>query len=243
VASVTVGADQSEGSSVPTLDHPLDRPVWNSLNSGWRSLAQMSGAALRLAAEYGPFAATPALTARSLRDLLGFDLGGGGIDLVEHSPVEAPDGLVIALQAPLVQMTAQAISPGEPGFEVVPLGEADAAEMLALAQLTRPGPFAARTHALGGFIGVKSEGRLVAMAGQRMRPEGFCEVSGVCTHPDHRGRGYAGGLMQLVARRILERGETPFLHAYATNASAIALYERLGFRIRRTVVLTILRLA
>jgi ribosomal protein S18 acetylase RimI-like enzyme len=226
---------------VPTLDHPLDRPVWNSLNGGWRSLAQASGAALRLAPEYGPFAATPELGAESLGDLLGFDLGGGGIDLVEHSPVEAPDGLAIALQAPLVQMTAQATSPGEPGFEVVPLGEADGGEMLALAQLTRPGPFAARTHVLGGFIGVKADGRLVAMAGQRMKPEGFCEVSGVCTHPDHRGRGYAGGLMRLVARRILERGETPFLHAYATNAAAIALYERLGFRIRRTVVLTILR--
>jgi ribosomal protein S18 acetylase RimI-like enzyme len=241
VASVTVEADRSEGSSVPTLDHPLDRPVWNSLNGGWRSLGQASGAALRLAPEYGPFAATPELSAESLRDLLGFDLGGGGIDLVEHSPVEAPDGLAVAFQAPLVQMTAQAISPAEPGFEVVPLGEADGGEMLALAQLTRPGPFAARTHVLGGFIGVKAEGRLIAMAGQRMRPEGFCEVSGVCTHPDHRGRGYAGGLMRLVARRILERGETPFLHAYATNASAIALYERLGFRIRRTVVLTILR--
>ncbi len=79
------------------------------------------------------------------------------------------------------------------------------------------------------------------MAGERMRPEGFCEVSGVCTHPEHRGRGYAGRLMRLVARRILERGETPFLHCFETNAGAIALYETLGFRARRRLVLTILK--
>ncbi|MEI9963878.1 MAG: GNAT family N-acetyltransferase [Caulobacteraceae bacterium] len=105
--------------------------------------------------------------------------------------------------------------------------------MLALATLTQPGPFFARTHQLGDFIGVKQEGRLVAMAGERMRPTGFTEVSGVCTHPDWRGRGYAAGLMRLVAARILARGETPFLHVYASNTGAIALYEALGFRLRR----------
>jgi predicted GNAT family acetyltransferase len=79
------------------------------------------------------------------------------------------------------------------------------------------------------------------MAGERMKPDGFTEVSGVCTHPDWRGRGYAGGLMRLVARRILARGETPFLHAYATNEGAIALYRSLGFAIRRQVTATILK--
>jgi hypothetical protein len=76
------------------------------------------------------------------------------------------------------------------------------------------------------------------MAGERMKPDGFTEVSGVCTHPDHRGRGYAGALMRLVARRILDRGETPFLHAYASNTGAIALYETLGFTLRREVLMT-----
>jgi predicted GNAT family acetyltransferase len=221
--------------------HPLDRPVWNSLTGRWGPLTLRAGAALRLDPDYGPFAATPDLDPASLRQLTEFDLGQGGIDLVEYEPVEAPPGLAIALQAPLVQMTAEAIAPGGRELEAAILTQADAPEMLALAQLTRPGPFAARTQALGGFIGVKSEGRLVAMAGERMKPDGFCEVSGVCTHPDHRGRGYAGALMRLVARGILERGETPFLHAYATNTGAISLYETLGFRIRRTVVLTVLK--
>ena len=112
--------------------------------------------------------------------------------------------------------------------------------MLALATLTQPGPFFARTHRLGGFIGVKQDGVLVAMAGERMKVEGFTEVSGVCTQPDHRGNGYAGGLMQLVAQAILARGETPFLHVYADNAGAIALYQTLGFRFRAALTMTVL---
>jgi predicted GNAT family acetyltransferase len=109
--------------------------------------------------------------------------------------------------------------------------------MLALATLTRPGPFFERTHELGEFIGVREGGRLIAMAGERMKPDGFTEVSGVCTHPDFRGQGHAAALTRIVASRIRERGETPFLHAYASNAPAIALYERLGYRLRRNVLM------
>lgn len=122
-----------------------------------------------------------------------------------------------------------------------PLDEADGPEMLALASLTEPGPFLARTHALGGFVGIRSGDRLVAMAGERLRLPGFTEVSGVCVHPDFRGRSYARLLSQAGAARIGRRGETPFLHAYAGNESAIRLYESLGFRLRTPVVVTVLR--
>jgi len=127
------------------------------------------------------------------------------------------------------------LAPVAASVDLVPLGAADAPEMLALATLTEPGPFGPRTHELGGFLGVKLDGRLVAMAGERMKPEGFTEVSGVCTHPDHRGHGYAAMLSTAVAERVLARGETPFLHAYASNTAAIGLYERLGFRLRTDV--------
>ena len=110
--------------------------------------------------------------------------------------------------------------------------------MLALATLTEPGPFRTNTHEFGGFIGVKQDGALIAMAGQRLRPMGHVEVSGVCTHPDHRGRGHAAALMAIVAQRIQARGDIPFLHSYAANAAANALYERLGYRVRRTLMLT-----
>ena len=226
---------------MPDPDHPLDRPVWSALTSRWSPLAQRSGGALRLAPDYGPFAASADLTTPSLQELAAFELGGAGLDLVETAPVEPPAGMSVGRQAPVVQMMARQVTPPAPDFQVVALTDADAAEMLALAQLTQPGPFAARTHRLGAFIGVKHAGRLVAMAGERMNPAGFTEVSGVCTHPDHRGRGYAGALMRLVARGILDRGETPFLHVYETNTGAIALYRKLGFEVRRTLVLTVLQ--
>src|SRR5689334_2909734 len=138
-------------------------------------------------------------------------------------------------------MICETLAPARrPDFAVEPLTDADAAQMLALATLTRPGPFFARTHQLGEFIGVRIDGQLAAMAGERMKPDGFTEVSGVCTHPDHRGRGYAGVLSSLVAERIIARGEVPFLHAFADNAAAIGLYETLGFRIRARPTMTVL---
>ena len=112
--------------------------------------------------------------------------------------------------------------------------------MLALVELTRPGPFAVRTVELGGYVGVYDGDTLVAMAGQRLAPPGFREISAVCTHPDYRGRGLAAGLTSLVARRIVERGEEPFLHHAADNEPARRVYEALGFEFRREVTWRVL---
>ncbi|MFO1274404.1 MAG: GNAT family N-acetyltransferase, partial [Rubrivivax sp.] len=105
---------------------------------------------------------------------------------------------------------------------------------------TEPGPFLARTHAMGRFIGVREQGRLLAMAGERFRPEGWTEVSGVCTHPEARGRGLARALSAAVSARIQARGETPFLHAWQSNVAAIRLYESLGFVLRCEVDVAVL---
>jgi ribosomal protein S18 acetylase RimI-like enzyme len=219
--------------------HPLDRPAWNALAGGWARLAHGDRRALRIEPDHGPFAAAADFSPENLSALLGLPHADGKMWLVETAPLPPLPGLTILREADVTQMVAEAITPGEPDFAVELLGEADAAEMLALASLTRPGPFLTKTHRLGRFIGVKQDGRLVAMAGERMRMPGFAEVSGVCTHPDHRGRGYAAGLMRLVARRMLDQGETPFLHAYAANEGAIGLYETLGFRVLCPVRLTV----
>jgi len=224
--------------------HPLDRPAWSALNSGWRPLARGDARALQLDPAYGPFAATASLTTDDLAALSRFELSVDGLWLVEAAPLAIPPpGLVIERTAVVAQMVAEAVTPGEAEFEIVPLGETDALAMHALAALTRPGPFAERTHQLSRFVGVKHDGDLIAMAGERMQLADHAEVSGVCTHPDHRGRGYAAGLMRVVARRILKRGQTPFLHAYAANTGAIRLYEALGFRVRRETAVTVLRRA
>lgn len=223
------------------LAHPLDRPVWSAL-TGERQAALALGdraRALRLAPEYGLFAVAADDSPESLAALAALNTTSAGLGLVETRDVPLPPGMA-AKQSACVQMTAAALTAGSPDLAFEPLVEADAPEMLALATLTEPGPFFAKTHQLGDFIGVRRDGRLVAMAGERMKPDGFTEVSGVCTHPDWRGRGYAGGLMRIVAARILARGGTPYLHAYAANTGAIALYETLGFTVRTPVIFTVL---
>jgi len=212
--------------------HPLDRPVWAALSGRQRQFAIGDGRALRLDPEIGLFAAAAEGEADSLAALVP---EGAVIGLVETELPSLPVTLRIVKQAPCVQMVAERLAP-PPDLAFEALGDDDAPDMLELATLTEPGPFFARTHQLGAFIGIRREGRLVAMAGERMKPPGFTEVSGVCTRPGWRGRGYAAGLMATVAARIAARGDTPFLHAYADHAATIALYERLGFRVRTRVV-------
>ncbi|MDB5733789.1 MAG: hypothetical protein JWN16_426 [Alphaproteobacteria bacterium] len=219
--------------------HPLDRPVWNALTTRQSSLARGDGGALRFDPDYGLFAATADDSTDAIAALVALVPESGAVGLVEASAMRLPPALAVK-DAICNQMIADRIVAAEPKFAVTALGDGDAEEMMALASLTQPGPFFRKTHMLGDFIGVKQNGTLVAMAGERMKPAGFTEVSGVCTHPGHRGNGYAGGLMRIVAEKILARGEIPFLHVYADNAGAIALYETLGFRFRAALHFTLL---
>jgi predicted GNAT family acetyltransferase len=222
--------------------HPLDRPVWSSLRTGWAALAEGPGHALRLNPAYGPFGAAADADPVDLTALARLIPTGGELWLVEAAEPAIPPGATVIRRGALHQMVAQRIAPKPLGMDILELGDEDAVEMRELAWATKPGPFTTLTHRLGGFVGVRAEGRLIAMAGERMRTDGFSEVSGVCTDPGHRGRGLAGALMSMVAQRIVERGETPFLHSYAHNAAAIGLYESLGFRFRTGINLAILTL-
>jgi predicted GNAT family acetyltransferase len=221
------------------MTHVLDRPAWGALLTGQKALAVGSGPALRYDREHAIFAAVGDHTLASLAGLGGLIEATGPAIVLQRDPLPPVPGTRAATHRMGVQMVAEA--PAAAGdLDFLELGDSDAAEMLALATLTEPGPFFTRTHRLGDFIGIRDRGRLVAMAGERMKPHGFTEVSGVCTHPDWRGRGYAGGLMRVVAARIAARGKTPFLHAYADNRGAIALYETLGYRMRCEVNVTVL---
>jgi predicted GNAT family acetyltransferase len=143
-----------------------------------------------------------------------------------------PPGFAVKMTAFGVQMIADRHMPLVEDQRIEELGEADAAAMLELATLTKPGPFTMKAQALGNFWGIKENGRLIAMAGERLKLDALTELSGVATHPDFQGKGL-GRLMTLhVAGKIFAKGEQPFLHTYATNAVAIRLYESLGFKLR-----------
>jgi ribosomal protein S18 acetylase RimI-like enzyme len=146
----------------------------------------------------------------------------------------SPPGWEEHFRAPCWQMVAVDLA-SPSGIEVVRLGAEDAAEMLELAELTEPGPFFPRTFELGRYVGVRREGRLIAMAGERFRVSGFVEVSAVCTHPDARGEGLGGELTLNVAHSIRSGGDEAFLHVLETNENAMHLYEKIGFAVRRKV--------
>ena len=217
----------------------LDRPVWASLQHQphW---AIGDERARRFKADINRFAAARDDGADSLAALAGLvQAGDDAVYLAQVPVIVVPPGLVAVKEAQGVQMlAARALAPDD-GVQV--LGDADAADMLALATLTEPGPFLPRTHTMGRFIGIRIDGRLAAMAGERMRFPGHVEVSGVCTHPDFRGRGLARRMSAAVTADIQRRSEQAFLHAWTSNTAAIALYESLGFVTRATLNIAVLK--
>ena len=218
------------------MTHPLDRPVWSALTSGWAHLAEGSAAAWRIHRDIGLFGAVADDSVESLAALAALVPEDGELWLVERVPMKLPDGIRLAREGLAVQMVLdKLVSHGPVPPVLEPLGDADGAEMFELATLTQPGPYVRHSHRLGGFVGVRVDGQLVAMAGERMRMPGFAEISAVCTHPDWRGRGLAGHLTRHVANAILAHGETPFLHCYASNTATVALYAAMGFRIRTEI--------
>lgn len=227
----------------------LDRPAWASLAGFHAGLSLGGPLARRYARDVNLFASAADDSPAALAALATLVGEGERVYLLQVPEIVVPPGLVAVKQAAGVQMLATRAmaladaSEFEAAHGIVQLAEVDAPDMLALATLTEPGPFLARTRLMGRFIGIRIDGRLAAMAGERFRMPGYTEVSGVCTHPDFRGRGLARKLSAAVASRIAARGDLPFLHAWKTNAAAIGLYESLGFALRTEVRVAVLERA
>ncbi|HVV19802.1 MAG TPA: GNAT family N-acetyltransferase [Pseudonocardiaceae bacterium] len=205
----------------------LDNPVWSALAGPQADVAHAVGGAARYPRDVAPFGGLS--SADAFGDLARV-VGSEGVVLVGVD--EVPDDWETRPGLRGVQLVGEdleaAVDP-----ETVPLGKADVPEMLDLVRRTEPGPFLQRTVSLGNYLGIRRDGALIAMAGERMRPTGWTEISAVCTDPAYRGHGLATRLIRAVAVGIRERGDVPFLHAAETNTGAIRLYESIGFELRR----------
>lgn len=230
----------------------LEDPVRHALAGPHASLAVTADVdeprAWRYPADVSPFADVADVDDPAAWDQLAGLTGPGGTAALWRHPDErlpAPRGWSLAREMDALQMVATAPLdvPPAPGVTATRLTEVDAAEMLALAELTRPGPFGTGTVRFGGYVGARVGGDLVAMAGRRVHPPGWVEVSGVCTRPDHRGKGLSRQLVAAVAAGIRADGDLAFLHVMRTNDAAIRVYERLGFEVSRRLVVQVFEVA
>lgn len=216
----------------------LDNPAYAALTTVHSRFALRSGRALRYQPETVGFLAVPASTSDSdWRDAARLVEPGGVVGII-HTEQAPPENWKPARTFDVVQMIGEQAN-GADQHGLVTLGPADVEEMLELVGMTNPGPFAARTIELGVYVGVRHDGALVAMAGERLHFTGWTEISSVCTAPTYRGRGMASLLVSALVAGIRRRSEFPFLHVVASNTAAIQLYERLGFGIRRNLTIAV----
>ncbi|WP_436833055.1 GNAT family N-acetyltransferase [Parapedobacter sp. DT-150] len=220
------------------MSHPLDNPAWHALHSGNRSLAHGNGSIAYFWPDVSPFAAMQENTVDNLHVLYESVPFDSRLAVLSPAEIMFPPQWNVVVRMNILQMVCtrpvqlSAISTG-----AIPLEDAHVPDMLALTKLTKPGPFAQHTIRFGHYEGIYDGGQLAAMAGQRLHPKPYAEISAVCTHPDHTGRGLATQLLMRQVHRIQSAGEIPFLHVKSDNTRAIRIYSELGFEKRATILI------
>jgi ribosomal protein S18 acetylase RimI-like enzyme len=217
----------------------LDNPIWFSLTTEHRLLARSHGLARRYPPDVSPLAAVLHPTNHAFADLQQLVSPGQHVALFTASPLDVPGDWQIDRSRWIDQMMCEAVL-APPPVAPLALGTTDVPEMLELTAATEPGPFLPQTIQMGRYVGIRaSDGRLVAMAGERLKSTAFAEISAVCTHPEFRGRGYARALVTFLAAQILAAGKTPCLHVKSENDAKV-VYQRIGFRLRAAICLTVM---
>jgi ribosomal protein S18 acetylase RimI-like enzyme len=220
---------------------PLDNPIWFALTTEHQLLARSHGLARRYPPDVSPLAALFQPTDDAFADLQHLVSPGEHLALFTAGPLSVPGDWHVDRSRWIDQMICEASLAAQP-VAPLPLGTTDIPEMLELTAATEPGPFLSQTIKMGSYYGIRaSDGRLVAMAGERLQTSSFAEISAVCTHPEFRGRGYARALTTFLAAQIQAAGKTPFLHVKSENGAKV-VYEKIGFRLRAAIYLTVISL-
>jgi predicted GNAT family acetyltransferase len=225
------------------MTHLLDNPVWSALQTGNKDISQGTDKVKFYRLDISLFAGLAENSDANLLALHELTPRGEGVFAVVCSEnIDIPQPWTVVLRIPVFQMVCeQPVFRSTTTVPVINLSDEHIPQMLALTDLTKPGPFIERTIDFGHYEGIFDGDRLVAMAGQRMHATPYAEISAVCTHPDYVGRGYAAQLMLSQMKRITDGGELPFLHVTKTNERAIKLYDSLGFVKRRELLVCLIR--
>jgi predicted GNAT family acetyltransferase len=224
------------------MAHILDNPIWNALITGNAALAEGDEEVKLFPADVAPFAGLREIDPSHLARLYERVAPDRVVAIVAPMPIEIPAEWEVVVPVQALQMVYEVLlPPSAVKHELVPLGDQHIPAMLELTALTNPGPFYQRTILFGSYTGIFDGTELVAMAGFRMHPGAFIEVSAVCTRPSHLGRGYARTLITHLVGVIRARSSTPFLHVRADNKRAIEVYEQLGFTTRHEMSINFIK--
>ncbi len=218
-------------------EHPLDNVAWNSLTTSHKHLGKIGKKAAMYHPQISMIAGVSEYTQEAFTELAKMAQPGIPVLILSDNPLPDHTDWDIRIKTEVNQMTCDSpIEYEEIQYEI--LTPDDVPQMLELVKLTEPGPFGPRTIEMGTYIGLKVDGKLVAMGGERLKPDGYVALSGICTHPDYRGKGYASAITGALTNKVLERGKKPFLYVALKNTGAFRLYEKLGYSVRRTVRVT-----
>jgi predicted GNAT family acetyltransferase len=224
------------------MNHVLDNPIWHALISGNRNMSVSTELVKYFPKEIATFAGLKEVNQSSLKLLYDMISPERTVILITAESIEIPASWNIIYQSIILQMVSKnPKKPGLPHEEIVHLNKMHVPQMLALTILTNPGPFFERTIEFGNYTGIFKSGELIAMAGQRLHVNQYVEISAVCTHPDHVGKGYGSMLIQHQAQQIVQKGNIPFLHSRSDNDQAIRLYKALGFTTRQEMNLNVIQ--
>lgn len=215
------------------MEHPLDNPIYHALNTAHGHFAAGIDEVKYYLKDIAAFAGLKDNSPENLQTLYEISEADSLFVIFSKEPLTIANPWNLLLQINMFQLVYEGQNVSKSTSEsLTDLDHSHVAEMTALVELTKPGPFLAKTIELGNYTGIFAENRLIAMAGHRFFPTPYREVSAVCTHPDHLGKGYAFKILQEQIKRILNRAEIPFLHVKNDNLGAIKLYQKLGFKIR-----------
>ena len=224
------------------MAHVLDNPAWNALVSGNKQLAHGTEQVKFFAADVSPFIGFEAPANQAFEALRALVPADRRLGVISRVALETPARWQLVQQMQVYQLVLeQPVARPLGEAELVPLAPEHVPAMLALTRRTNPGPFFSNTAAFGHYLGIFDGEELVAMAGQRLHPAPYAEISAVCTHPDYVGRGYASHLLRYQAQRIQAAGGIPFLHVKTDNATAIKVYRALGFVVRAEMSISIVQ--
>lgn len=219
------------------MAHILDNPIYNALKTGNKKLSIGEGQVTIFRRDVAPFAGMENNSEGDFKALTAFGAEINPIVIFTPVKLNIPQNWEVVREFAMLQMVHNGVMPTSPATQqITDLNDSHISQMIALTQLTKPGPFLDRTIEFGNYTGIFEGDKLVSMVGQRMQPFPYIELSAVCTHPDHLGKGCAGILLTEQIKRVIKANGTPFLHVLDDNYGAIKVYERVGFKTRKPIL-------